>query len=436
MTATQALGTKQRTGAAMYDLVRRLSPVCRSITGNGVRETLDALREHIPLKIHEAPTGTVAFDWTVPKEWNIRGAYIKGPCGEKVLDLRDSALHVVSYSTPVHERMSLAELKQHVATLPEHPDWIPYRTSYFKPRWGFCMSHRALADLPDGEYEVCIDSTLEDGHLTYGECFIPGASSEEVLVHTHVCHPAMCNDNMSGIAVSVFLASALSAERGNHYSYRFVFLPGMIGPIVWLALNEASVPRIRHGLVLTCLGDAGGFTYKKSRRGSAEIDLAAAHALKHSREPYQVREFSPIGYDERQYCSPGFDLPVGRLSRTPNGEYPEYHTSADDISFIGTAHLEGSLDVCRSIVGILEGNALYLNKYPKCEPQLGVRGLYRTQGGTSQAAAEEARLWVLNLSDGEHRLLDIAERSGLPFPAIAVAARELVEHGLLQGAER
>jgi aminopeptidase-like protein len=420
----------------MHDLVRRLTPMCRSITGDGVRDTLRTIQEYVPLAITEVPTGTPAFDWTVPREWNVRKAYIRGPGGEKVLDLEDSSLHIISYSDPVETRLSLAELKRHVITLPDRPDWIPYRTSYFKSTWGFCMSHRALAALPDGEYEVCIDSTQRNGHLTYGECYIPGQSAEEVLVHTHVCHPAMCNDNLSGIAVAVFLARTLMAARANYYSYRLVLLPGMIGPIVWLALNEKRLDRIRHGLVLTCLGDTGSFTYKKSRAGNADIDRAVAQALKDAGGEYQLRNFSPCGYDERQYCSPGINLPVGRLTRTPNGEYPEYHTSADNIDFVSPAALEGSLDLCTSIVDILERNRRYINMYPKCEPQLGIRGLYRTQGGTSQVAAEEARLWVLNFSDGEHRLLDIAERSGLPFPLIALAARELVDHGLLQAGER
>ncbi len=362
-------------GARMCQLIAELYPICRSITGNGVRETLRLVGKHVPLSVHEVPTGTKVFDWTVPKEWNITDAYIKDSRGERLVDFRRSNLHVVSYSVPVRQRMRLAELRPHLFTLPQHPDWIPYRTSYYRESWGFCLSEQQLATLPDDVYDVCIDSSLEEGSLTYGECYLPGASEEEVLVSCHICHPSLCNDNLSGIAVAVTVAQALGA-RARRYSYRFLFLPGTIGAIAWLALNERRVSRIKHGLVLVCVGDAGASTYKKSRRGNADIDRAVSHVLKHSGQPYEVLDFTPYGYDERQYGSPGFDLPVGCLMRTPHGRFPQYHTSADDLSFVRPEALADSAAKCLTAFDILERNVVYLNQNPKCEPQLGKRGLY------------------------------------------------------------
>ena len=284
--------------------------------------------------------------------------------------------------------------------------------------------------LSDGEYEVCIDSTLEDGHLTYGECYLPGKSSEEVLISVHACHPSLANDNLSGLAVATFLAQLL-AGKNLRYSYRFLFIPGTIGAITWLARNQEAAGRVQHGLVLTCIGDAGGFHYKKSRRGNAEIDRAVAHVLGHCGESSEVLEFSPYGYDERQYCSPGFNLPVGCLMRSVWGTFPEYHTSADNLDFIHPEQLARSLRLCASIFEVLENNRSYRNQNPYCEPQLGKRNLYRSTGGDSIDREINARLWVLNFSDGDHSLLDIAERSGLPFAAIHDAAELLREHGLL-----
>jgi aminopeptidase-like protein len=388
------------------------------------------IQERIPLEIREVPTGTRVFDWTVPKEWNIRDAWIKDPSGRKVVDFQDCNLHVLNYSVPVHERLPLAELKKHLFSLPDKPDLIPYRTSYYKEAWGFCLRHRTLESLPEGEYEVLIDSTLADGSLTYGECLLPGDSDREVLLSTHVCHPSLCNDNLSGIAVMTELARELRSWPRRRYSYRFLFIPGTIGSIAWLALNEV---KIDHGLVAANLGDPGTFHYKKSRRGTAEIDRAVLSVLRSSGEPFGVEDFVPFGYDERQYCSPGFNLAVGSLTRTPYGRYPEYHTSADNLDFVKPEALEGSLRTYLAVMDVLEGNRRYLNLNPKCEPQLGRRGLYRTIGGDESGRARElALLWVLNLSDGEHSLLDIAERSGMSFAAIREAAGALLEVGLLE----
>ncbi|MCC5619894.1 DUF4910 domain-containing protein [Nostoc sp. CHAB 5715] len=418
-------------GQELYQLVCQLYPICRSITGNGVRETLKIINQHIPLSVHEVTTGTQVFDWTVPNEWNIKDAYIKNSQGEKVVDFANSNLHVVSYSLPVHKKISLTELKAHLFTQPEHPDWIPYRTSYYKETWGFCLSHKQYLELNDEEYEVYIDSSLEPGHLTYGEYYIPGKSTDEVLISCHVCHPSLCNDNLSGIAIATFIAKYLS-QTTPKYSYRFLWIPGTIGSITWLALNEAKVNNIKHGLVLTCLGDSGKFTYKKSRRGNAEIDKIAAYVLRNSKQDYKIIDFFPYGYDERQYCSPGFNLAVGCLMQSPHGSFPEYHTSADNLNFVQPQYLAESFFQCSSILYILNNNEIYYNQNPKCEPQLGKRGIYQAVGGQKDSGLNEmAILWVLNLSDGHHTLLDIAERSGMAFDVIKYAINTLLAHDLV-----
>jgi aminopeptidase-like protein len=419
-------------GRRIYDLIVELYPICRSITGDGFRTTMGLLQKQIPLVVHEVPTGTQVFDWTVPREWNIRDAYVKNARGERVIDFRKLNLHVLNYSVPIYRKMPLAELREHLFTLPDRPDWVPYRTSYYKENWGFCLSHNELLKLADGEYEVCIDSSLEDGSLTYGEYFLAGETTDEILISCHSCHPSLCNDNLSGVSIATFSAKLL-AGAARRYSYRFLFIPGTIGSIAWLSRNEEGTRRIRHGLVLACLGDRGGMSYKRSRRGDAEIDRAVVHALEHSGGTFAVRDFSPYGYDERQYCSPAFDLAVGCISRTQHGKFPEYHTSADNLDFVRVEELGDSLSKILSILGILEENHRYLNLSPKGEPQLGKRGLYRNIGGHVDAEAREmAMLWVLNQSDGEHSLLDIAERAGSNFGQILRAARDLEEHGLLK----
>jgi aminopeptidase-like protein len=417
-------------GQELYRFAVDLYPICRSITGNGIRRTLTMIRDRIALEMSEVPSGTPVFDWTVPKEWNIRDAYIKRPDGKRVVDFRQCNLHVLNYSTPVQATMPLSQLKPHLFTLPEHPDWIPYRTSYYHETWGFCLSHKQMLGLEDGDYEVCIDSSLEDGNLTYGEYYLRGRSTDEVLISCHCCHPSLANDNISGVTVAAFLAQLLSG-RDLRYSYRFLFIPGTIGAITWLARNRETAGRIRHGLVLTGVGDAGGFHYKKSRRGNAEIDRAAVHVLRHHSKSAEILEFSPYGYDERQYCSPGFNLPVGCLMRSVWGTFPEYHTSADNLDFIHPLQLAESLSVCAGVVDVLEHNRRYRNLSPYCEPQLGKRNLYRPTGGDAIGLEINARLWVLNLSDSGHYLLDIAERSGIAFSAISDAAELLCQNGLL-----
>jgi aminopeptidase-like protein len=419
-------------GSEILALAARIFPICRSITGDGVRQTLREVAAHIDLDIHEVATGTPVLDWTIPREWNIRDAWIKNERGEKIVDFDRSNLHVMSYSVPVRQRMSLAELKQHIHTLPDQPDLIPYRTSYYVENWAFCMSHRQFEALRDETYEVSIDSSLTDGHLTYGEYLHKGETADEFLLSAHVCHPSLANDNCSGIALLTHLAKRISGLR-TRYSYRFLFAPGTIGAITWLARNEDRVVRIKHGLVVSMVGDRGGPTFKKSRRGNSEIDRAMIHALNHSGLSPVIEDFYPYGYDERQYCSPGFNLPVGLFSRSKFGAIPEYHTSADNLDFIRADALGESYRLVNETIGAIEANRTYLNTSPKGEPQLGKRGLYGAIGGDKDAAAANmAMLWILNQSDGTNSLLDIAERARLPFAVIQRTAKLLADHGLLK----
>ncbi len=442
----------------MHALMRELFPICRSITGDGARRTFARLSREIPLRLHEVPSGAQAFDWTVPREWNIRDAWVKNSAGERVIDFQQHSLHVVNYSTPVRARMPLAELKQHVHTLPEQPDLIPYRTSYYKDYWGFCLSHTALLALEEGDYDVCIDSTLEAGSLTYAECVLPGASDEEVLISTHSCHPSLANDNLSGLIMAMTLAQLLCADsaRQLHYTYRFVFAPGTIGSLVWLSRNQDAAQRVKHGLVITGVGDPGALTYKQSRRGDASIDRIVTDVLRASALPHSVQAFSPYGYDERQYCSPGFNLPVGCFSRSTYGSYRQYHTSGDSLEFVQPAYLAESLAVLLAVVDALEaepqqrdpasvirsepavashlsGDRVCINQKPFGEPQLGKRGLYGAIGGNSDAQTFQlAMLWVLNQSDGGPSLSQIAERAGMPFDLINAAADALLKTDLLR----
>lgn len=419
-------------GREMHALATDLYPLCRSITGDGVRSTFRRLALEIPLEVREVPSGTQVFDWTVPEEWNIRAAWIKDPHGHKVVDFANHNLHVVGYSTPVFEKMPLTELKARLFSLPEQPDLIPYRTSYYKKTWGFCLPHRDLERLEDGEYEVFIDSNHSQGSLTYAELFMPGEIDDEVLVSCHTCHPSLANDNLAGIAVSVALAKQLALEP-RRLSYRFLFIPGTIGSITWLALNPQVIPRIKHGLVITCAGDAGPATYKKSRHGNALIDRAMLHVLRASGAEHHIQEFHPYGYDERQYGSPGINLPVGCLMRSPHGTFPEYHTSADNLDFIRPESLADTLTKALEAVEILEHNACFVNLKPMGEPRLGKYGLYDGSGGQRVGAFDElALLWVLNQSDGTQDLLTIAERSEMPFRKILTAATALETAGLLR----
>ena len=438
-------------GTEMYDMMVKLYPICRSITGDGVRKTLDIISEQIQLERHEIQTGTEVFDWTIPKEWNIKDAYVKKSDGEKIIDFQKSNLHVLNYSVPVHKTVSLSELKDHLFTLPDQPALIPYRTSYYYENWGFCITHKQFLQLEEDEYEVVIDSTLEDGSLSYGEYFIKGKSEDEVLLSCYICHPSMCNDNLSGVVLLTFLAKHLK-NLSLQYSYRFLFIPETIGAIVWLSRNEQNVTKIKHGLVATCVGDSGISTYKKSRQGNAEIDQTVIDVLKNSGDDYKIMDYEPIGSDERQFCSPGFNLPVGLLLRTHPYYFTEYHTSADNTEFVKAKYLADSFSKYFKVIFKLEENfgkfysknneeelleidskndQVFLNLKPKCEPKLDKTGMYRKIGGKNNNDALTI-LWVLNYSDGKHSLRDITLRSGIDFKQIKQTAELLHEKKLLK----
>jgi aminopeptidase-like protein len=419
-------------GAQIHGLVRELYPILRSITGEGLRTTVGRLSQIVPLEITEVPTGTAVFDWTVPEEWTISEAYLEHESGRRYADMRDSSLHVMGYSTPMDTTMSLAQLKPHLHSVPELPDQIPFRTSFFARSWGFCLRDRELQTLPDGEYRVVIRSNLVKGSLTLAECVHRGATDEEVLVFAHDCHPSLANDNLSAVSVAVHLAAFIATQK-TRYTYRFVFAPTTIGAITWMATHEAVLGRIRHGLVLALLGFGGPLHYKKSRAGTLPIDTAACHVLRTEFNGAQFVDFCPWGHDERQFCSPGINLPVGSLTRSPAGDFPGSHTSADTPSLLSSEALGEAWWACLRIMEALEANACYVNLRPKGEPELGRRGLYRLTGGyyTNVADRQMAFLWLLNQSDGATSLVDIAVKSGLPVALLDRAAVELVEAGLL-----
>ncbi len=418
-------------GSDLLELIRELYPLTRSITGDGVRTTLQRVADVVPMEIHEVPTGTKVLDWEIPREWNIRDAFIRNESGEKIVDFRNSNLHVVSYSTPVHETLTRDQLLPHLHSDPEKPEWIPYRTSYYSEGWGFCVSDKQLQQIPDGSYEVVIDSTLEPGNLTYGEVAIPGRTDEQCIFYTHICHPSLCNDNLSGIAVCAYLAKWLQ-DRDNHFTYRVIFAPGTIGSITWLAQNRETLPSVRHGLVLALLGDGGPLHYKQTRTGDAEIDRIMQAYLSAEQRDSQVSAFSPWGYDERQFGSPGFALPVGRLTRSAEEGYPEYHTSADNLELVSATALAAALSATRDIVEILESNHRYRNLAPHGEPQLGRRGIYRDTGGAASPELQRALLWVLSLSDGDHDMVEIYRRSALQYKTLLRAVELLTGSGLLE----
>ncbi len=418
-------------GGEIYDLIRELYPICRSITGNGLRETLGRIQRLIPIQVHEIASGTSVLDWTIPNEWNIRDAWIKDCSGTKVVDFRRSNLHVVNYSVPIHRTMPFQDLRAHLFTIPEHPDWVPYRTSYYRETWGFCLSHNQLRQMSDGEYEVYIDSSLEPGSLTYGELVVPGREEDEFLISAHICHPSLCNDNLSGVSVAAHLARQMLDRNDRRHSYRFLFIPGTIGAITWLDRNKDHLERVRGGLTLVCLGDASPLTYKRSWHGQAEIDRALSHVLGHCGEQSAIIDFFPYGYDERQFNSPGFRLAVGSLMRARHGQFPEYHTSADNLEFVDPDQLAKSYHALRRLIEILEGNRCYQNLFPYGEPQLGKRGVYREMGDADQNK-QLAMLWVLSLSDGRHSLLDISERSGVDFDLVRAGADLLANCGIIR----
>jgi len=405
--------SEQSTPQQLENYFDRLWPICRSITGNGLRESLTILKEILPLEMHEVATGSTVFDWTVPKEWNIRDAYIITPAGEKIAQFALNNLHVVNYSTPVEKKIQWEELSKHLHHIPELPDSIPYITSYYKETWGFCISNNEWKSLPrEGEYTVYIDSTLEDGALTWGECVLEGDSKEEVLFSTYLCHPSMANNELSGPLAAAFIYSELAKIKQRKYTYRFLFAPETIGVIAFLhQRGEHLQEHLKAGYVLTCCGDTGSFTYKRSKHRNSLADRAAEHVLKHSGDEHRVIEFAVGGSDERQYCSPGFNFPVGSLMRTPYQQFIEYHTSLDNKSFISFDALAHTVQTYVAICHVIEMNNRYTNKIPFCEPQLGKRGLYPSSVDPIFNRTELHRLLhFLSYADGQNELLDIAER--------------------------
>ncbi|HBX78846.1 MAG TPA: peptidase M28 [Acidimicrobiaceae bacterium] len=415
----------------MRQLIEALYPICRSITGPGVRATLDLIGQQIDLDRPKLPTGTRIHDWTVPQEWELTGAYLSHAGDDtRIVDAAESNLHVVNFSTSVDAVMSLEELRPHLHTLPDRPDCVPYRTSYYHPAWGLCLTDNQLNGLAEGDYRVRIDTHHRDGFLEWGECTIEGSTRETVLLTTHICHPSLANDNLSGIAVLTALAKFI-ASAPRRLTYKLLFIPGTIGSIGWLATNPEAAAAVTAGLVITGLGDTSDFTYKRSQQGDATIDRVLEVLLR-DRGQGQLIDFTPYGYDERQFCSPGYNMGVGRLTRGVHGEYPEYHTSADNLGFIQDEALAESLELLTEVVESLESNRRYVNLAPYGEPQLGKRGIYSSVGGAiDQKSVEMGYLWVLNQSDGLTDLCAIASRSGLAYSAVATAADRLKDHDLL-----
>jgi aminopeptidase-like protein len=419
----------------LHGLVTELFPINRSLTGEGVRRTLNILARHIDLDVNEVKSGTAVLDWHVPMEWNIRHGTIKTLDGKCLVDFAENNLHVLGYSKPVQGQFSRVELAKHIYTLPDQPDLIPYRTGYYADDWGFCVPHNLWQTMNDDFYRVEIDSDISPGSMTYGEFFVPGMASEEILISCHICHPSLANDNLSGIAIATALAMR-QAQRKRRLGYRFLFLPATIGAISWLARNEARLDNIKNGVVLTGLGDNGPFHYKQSRKG-ATIDHAIAHVLKHSGQKHEILPFSPYGYDERQFCSPGFDLAIGCFMRSVHGTFPEYHTSADNLEFVKPEALAQSYAVVETLLDLLDSNITYRRLDGRGEPQLGRRGLYRAIAGQREAggATQMDLLWFLNLADGHHSLLDMAIRADVPFARLQVAAQMALEADLVRSSD-
>ena len=430
----EAIDHDSHVGQRIYGYIRDLFPLCRSLTGDNNRKTLEYLKQILRgLKIHEVPSGTHVFDWTVPPEWNVTEAWLEGPDGERVLDFEDNNLHLVSYSTPVDVRLPLTDLQPHLHSLEDQPDVIPYRTSYYDRNWGFCLTEKQRVEMADGEYHAVIRSSLDEtGSLTYGEWYKRGETDGEFLLSCYICHPSMANDSLSGVALVTELGNWLNTRK-TQYSYRIVFVPETIGAIAWLSQQPATrLDKIRFGLVATCCGDDGPFTYKKSRQGKADIDRICQHILTRMETETIVEDFFPLGSDERQYSSPGFNLPVGSLMRSRYHTFPEYHTSADDLQFVNSMSLQQTFDAYCSVIKIAEANTYFKSKSPYCEPQLGKRGLYQNVGGENRRSdLMRATMWLLSLGDGRSDLIDACSNADLDFGTVLEAYRQLCSHNLL-----
>lgn len=413
----------------------RLWPINRSLTGDGNRASLKILSEIVDIEIHEVPSGTKCFDWTVPPEWNVKEAWIRNSKGEKVVDFEKHNLHLIGYSVPFRGNMDFENLKKHLYTMPDKPTAIPYLTSYYKKRWGFCLSQNDYDKLDSNDtYEVFIDSELDDsGSMTIGEAYLQGESEREVLLSTYICHPSMANNELSGPLVASFVYNELKKKSKLKYSYRFCFVPETIGSIYMLSKRGGHFQQnLEAGLILTCIGNDGPFTYKKSRRGNALVDRVVLNNFTLSNDECKFIDFFPQGSDERQYCSPGFNLPVGSLMRTMYWDFPQYHTSLDNKDYISFKALRESIEKYLDIIEAFELNEKYINTLPFCEPQLGKRGLYPNFGGKNQNNRfVEIMMWILNLSDGDNDLIDISNRSQISINEIKPVIKELIENGIL-----
>lgn len=412
--------------------MKRLWPICRSITGPGVRETLAIIGERLPgLVIHEVPTGTKCFDWTIPKEWVIRDAYIEAPDGRRILEFSVNNLHVVNYSIPVDRVMELDELQQYLHSLPGQPDAIPYVTSYYKEAWGFCLSHRFRESLVAGRYRVHIDSELKIGSLTYGEILLPGSSDREVFISTYVCHPSMANNELSGPCVTAQLALWL-ANRERRYSYRIVFLPETIGAICYLSKHlQMLKEKVIAGYVVNCVGDERAWSFLPSRHGDSLSDQVARHVLRHSAPDHKEYSYLERGSDERQYCSPGVDLPVSSIMRSKYATYPEYHTSLDNLEFVSANGLEQSFYCYQKVVDVIEANCIPEACTP-CEPKMSDRGLRPTLGMRGSADSGRAMMNLLAYADGNKTLVEIADIIGEPVWELRQLVDMLTELSLLR----
>ena len=424
---------KESIKQGLYEFCCELFPICRSITGDGVRETLHRIREHLPaLEIHEVPTGTQVFDWIVPREWNIRDAYILDPDGRKIVDFQESNLHVVGYSLPVDQAISLDDLQVHLHSLPEQPDAVPYITSYYQERWGFCLNHTLRQSLKPGMYRVFIDSDLKDGHLTYGELILPGELEDEIFLSTYICHPSMANNELSGPAVTTYLARWLMSLKNRKYTYRIVFIPETIGSITYLSRHESILrERVIAGFNVTCIGDGQRYSYLESRYGDTLADRVARHVLSHKHPDYMAYSFLDRGSDERQYCSPGIDLPLATLMCSKYGTYPEYHTSLDNLDFITPEGLYGGYELLMACLQCLEANETLMIRV-KCEPQLGRRGLYPTLSTRESNAIVRNMMNLIAYADGRNDLLQIADRINLPMWELFDIVTQLKEKDVIE----